>query len=68
MSRRQAPTAEFEIGAYVCPKTKESVPLTATQSVSDLCWPVVVEKCPACGQRHEIQYSELRHPPVFGYE
>ncbi len=68
MSRREVPAVEFEIGTYVCPKKRKRVPLTATHSVSDLEWPVVVEKCPACGQRHQIQYCELRHPPVFGYE
>lgn len=68
MPRHEPPCVAFEVGTFVCPKTRTRVPLSATHSVSDLQWPVVVERCPACGERHTVEYNDLRHPPVFGYE
>ncbi|MCL6565755.1 MAG: hypothetical protein K6U09_04950 [Acidobacteriia bacterium] len=68
MPRQSAPAKEFTVGTYLCPNTNQTVPLRASQPVQELSWPVVVERCPACGQRHEIDYGELQHPPVFGYE
>jgi hypothetical protein len=68
MPRRSAPAVEFTVGTYRCPNTKQPVPLRASRSVSELSWPVVIERCVACGQRHEISYGDLQHPPAFGYE
>jgi hypothetical protein len=58
----------FDVGTYACPKTAKQVVLTEPASLTDLQWPVVVEKCDACGQRHVLRYEDVRHPPVIGYE
>lgn len=68
MPRQGTPAREFTVGTYLCPNTNHPVPLQASQPVRELPWPVVIECCPACGQRHEISYGELQHPPMFGYE
>ncbi len=64
----RAPTAQFEIGTYICPKTRAPAPLMASQPITALHWPVTVEACPRCGQSHVVHQDDLRHPPVFGYE
>lgn len=65
--RDTAPTA-FKVGTFVCPKTKAPVPLMATSSLPFLEWPIVVEKCEACGEQHVLQSDDVYHPPAFGYE
>lgn len=59
---------EFEIGIYICPKAKTPVPLTAPCTLAYVEWPVVVENCAACGERHLLQCEDLHHQPFFGYE
>jgi hypothetical protein len=58
----------FEIGAYDCPSTTSSVTLELSAPMSSLEWPVTVECCSACGQKHVVQYEDVRHAPAFGYE
>jgi hypothetical protein len=60
--------AEFKIGTYICPNTKSPVSLVVSQRLACLDWPVVVEHCSDCGQRHVLQCEEVYHPPAFGYE
>lgn len=59
---------EFEIGKYLCPKTKSPVPLMAPCSLAFVEWPVVVAQCAACGERHVLECEDVEHSPVFGYE
>ena len=62
------PAPEFEVGKYVCPKTKHLVPLMAPCSFAYIHWPFVVEHCLACGEKHVFECEEVEHVPVFGYE
>jgi len=68
MSAEKAALAEFRVGTYVCPRTSSPVPLMATCSTPFLKWPVVVEKCSACGETHTLRSEDVEHPPTFGYE
>lgn len=68
MPGRETVSVEFEVGTYICPNTGSPVGLKETHPLSELKWPVVVEHCPECGQRHLIAYEDVRHRPVFGYE
>ena len=65
---QSAPATQFEIGKYRCPKTKKLSPLWAPQHMAEVDWPVVVEKCPECGEKHVVGNDDVLHPPVFGYE
>ncbi len=65
---KRKPTEFFEVGKFICPATQSLVPLMATCSLAFLDWPVVVEHCPGCGQRHVVRCEDVEHPPVFGYE
>jgi hypothetical protein len=58
----------FEIGKYVCPKTKLQAPLMANCSFASIQWPHVVERCVECGGQHVLSSEEVLHVPVFGYE
>jgi hypothetical protein len=59
---------EFEVGKYLCPKTKSLAPLMASTSFAYLEWPFVVERCAECGERHVLGCEEVLHSPVFGRE
>jgi hypothetical protein len=59
---------EFEVGVYVCPKTKCPASLRASCSFAYIEWPVVVEHCTSCGERHVLNCQEVLHSPVFGRE
>ncbi len=61
-------TTGFEVGKYICPKTEALVPLRLEAPRPAIAWPVHVVKCASCGEEHWIQQTDLRHPPVFGYE
>ncbi len=58
----------FEVGKYVCPKTKLLAPLVASCAFASLQWPFVVEHCTECGEKHVLCCEEVLHVPVFGYE
>lgn len=68
MFTEKATVTEFEIGKYICPKTKSSVTLKATRSLAFMEWPLVVESCESCGEKHVLQSEDVLHRPVFGYE
>jgi hypothetical protein len=68
MPKRNAALTEFEVGKYVCPKTKCPAPLMATSSFAYIEWPFVVERCASCGERHVLCSEEVLHAPVFGRE
>jgi len=68
MRARETTAAEFKVGTYLCPKKGCPVPLMATSALPFLEWPVVVEKCAACGAKHVLQAEDVEHPPAFGYE
>lgn len=59
---------EFEIGKYVCPNTNKLVPLMASRPLAFVEWPLVVEHCRECGERHALECEDVHHRPVFGYE
>jgi hypothetical protein len=59
---------EFEVGAYICPNSKTEVTLKQARSLVFVRWPIVVEKCAACGNSHELQSSDVIHPPIYGRE
>src|SRR5579862_5354821 len=56
----------FEVGAYICPNAKTEVTLRQARSLVFVRWPIVVEKCAACGNPHELQSSDVIHPPIYG--
>lgn len=68
MPAKEETLVAFEIGTYICPISKKRVALEAHHPISEIAWPMVIEKCRACGQNHLLEYRDLRHPPVFGYE
>lgn len=68
MRAAKAELVEFEIGRYVCPKTKALVPLKSARPLAFVEWPVTIKNCPDCGGEHLLQCEDLQHPPVFGYE
>jgi len=68
MPKPKAVVPEFEVGKYVCPRTKCPASLMATCSFAYLEWPVVVERCESCGERHVLGSEEVLHAPVFGRE
>jgi hypothetical protein len=59
---------EFEVGAYICPNTKTAATLKQARSLAFVRWPLVVEHCSACGKSHELQSSDVIHPPIYGRE
>ena len=68
MSAPKPEMAECEIGKYVCPNTRSPVSLMGSRPFAFLEWPVVVEVCSDCGQRHVLQPEDIQHRPAFGYE
>jgi hypothetical protein len=68
MGLPKAKPVEHEIGKYICPKTKLPVPLLSYTPLSGVAWPMVIDRCPECGQKHAIESQDVLHPPVFGYE
>lgn len=68
MRATEPKVAEYKVGTYICPNTKSPVSLSASRPLAYLDWPVVVETCSDCGQRHVLQCEEVHHPPAFGYE
>lgn len=58
----------FRVGEYICPCTKELVPLLASRPLPFMEWPVVVEHCEGCGKRHVLECEDIHHLPAFGYE
>lgn len=68
MAAQGTDKAELEIGKFVCPATKATVPLKAAQPLAFLRWPVTVQRCPSCGETHELNLADRQHPPVYGYE
>ena len=63
-----APHTPFEIGTFICPKTKAAAPPLASQPIAAVPWPVVVKTCARCGESHLVQRDQLRHAPILGYE
>lgn len=68
MPAKNAEVVGFETGKFICPNTKQAVPLVTPCPLTAVEWPVVVECCPGCKQRHVLHSEEVLHPPVFGYE
>lgn len=60
--------AEFKIGTFLCPVTKVLVPLMGACPLSQVEWPLVVQKCSVCGEKHTVRCEDVLHPPAFGYE
>ncbi len=61
-------TAECQVGQFKCPNTRTLVPLMSSQAFAFLHWPVLVERCPSCGERHQLEVTDVEHPPVYGRE
>ena len=59
---------EFDIGRFICPNVNKPAQLKAAQSVAFIHWPLLVKRCPACGQQHTLELKDVQHPPVYGYE
>ena len=68
MPEEKAELVVFQVGTFVCPNTKTAVPLMASHALPFLQWPVLVERCPGCEQRHVVSCEDVQHPPAFGYE
>ncbi len=49
----------FIVGKYVCPETDELIPVPSPSPLAELDCPVIVEKCPSCGERHEVCCDDL---------
>lgn len=60
--------SEYEIGKYICPNTSRPIALMGLRPLASVEWPMVVEQCPDCQQKHVLQREEVLHPPIFGYE
>ena len=68
MAAESIPQAEFDVGAYLCPNTQTEVILKQPRSLAFVRWPIVVEKCAACAKTHELQSTDVMHPPIYGRE
>jgi hypothetical protein len=68
MTAEKTVAHEFTVGWYICPQTKTSVPLRMTHALAQTEWPVVIEKCEGCQQRHVLHFEDVCHPPAYGYE
>lgn len=68
MTAEKTEVREFTVGWYVCPQTKSPVPLRMSHPLAQAEWPVVIEMCHDCGQRHVLCCEDIHHPPVYGYE
>ncbi len=60
--------SEFEVGTYICPNTQTEVTLKQSRSLAFVRWPIVVEKCAACGKAHELESTNVMHQPIYGRE
>lgn len=49
----------FTVGKYVCPETDELITVSAVSPLAELDCPLIVEKCPSCGERHEVPCDDL---------
>lgn len=49
----------FIVGKYVCPETDELIAVPADSPLAELDCPVIIEKCPSCGERHEVCCDDL---------
>lgn len=63
-----SPPILFEIGTFLCPTHGSEVLLELSTPLPSLEWPVLVERCPDCGERHVLQYADVQHAPCLGYE
>ncbi len=59
---------EHEIGRYICPNTKSLVSLVRSCSLTEMEWPVNIEHCTSCGQKHVLLSEDVWHPPIYGFE
>jgi hypothetical protein len=58
----------FVAGCYLCPQTRQEIPLESSVPRPWVYWPVQVH-CVACGQDHLIEYDDVIHVnPAFGHE
>lgn len=68
METRGVEVLEFKAGVFRCPVTGKEAELRVTRAIGYIQWPVVVEHCPQCDQKHVLNIEDVRHAPVFGYE
>lgn len=47
------------VGKYVCPVADILIPVSSLRPPPEMDCPLVVECCPACGERHEVGCDDL---------
>jgi hypothetical protein len=47
------------VGKYVCPETDTLIPVSSVRPPPEMDCPLIVERCPACGERHEVACDDL---------
>jgi hypothetical protein len=47
------------VGKYVCPETDELVPVSSLHPPPEMDCPLIIERCPACGEQHEVACDDL---------
>ncbi len=47
------------VGKYVCPETDSLISVPSVHPPPEMDCPLIVEKCPACGERHEVCCDDL---------
>jgi hypothetical protein len=47
------------VGKYVCPETDILIPVSSVHPPPEMDCPLIVERCPACGERHEVCCDDL---------
>jgi hypothetical protein len=59
MRNAKAGLKKIIVGKYVCPETDELVPVSSLHPPPEMDCPLIIERCPACGEQHEVACDDL---------
>jgi hypothetical protein len=59
MAEPRAGLKKIIVGKYVCPETDKLVPVSSAHPAPEMDCPLIIEHCPACGERHEVCCDDL---------
>ena len=68
MADEKAGVRKIIVGKYVCPITDELIPVSSAHPPPEMDCPLIVEVCPACGERHEVCCDDLLEADEFELE
>jgi hypothetical protein len=68
MADERAGVRKFIVGKYVCPETDQLIPVSSALPIPEMDCPVIVEVCPACGEKHEVCCDDLLESEDFDCE